>query len=272
MDITVYPLSIGGQVRYAFRDFKDAAAHYEVWSALSWMEIKQRYRRSLLGPLWITLTTLVTIVGMGPLYSVLLRLDIRDFVPYLALGIITWGLLSSTITDGCNALVGSDRLIRSMRLPFFMHVFRSILNNLIVFLHNLLALVPVVIYCGMIPQWRWLLAIPGVLLIALAALPASMILGMLCARFRDMQPIVGSVVQLSFFLTPVMWKPELLGDRMYVAKFNPLFLFMDAVRGPIYGYVPSQRTYLGIAIVIGILCLMAVPLFSRYRQRIAFWV
>lgn len=256
----------------AFADIAAAVRHYEIWTALAWQDLRQRYRRSLLGPFWITLTMLVTISGMGPLYGILFQQEVRDFIPYLALGIITWGLISPLILEGCTTFLESDRLIRSVKLPMTTYVAKTVYGNLLTFLHNILAFVPIMLWFGIAPEWRWLVAIPGVLMILLAAIPTGFILGILCARFRDLQPIVSSIVQLAFFLTPIFWKAELLGPREYLIHYNPLYLFVEMVRAPIYGYVPGVNTYYASAAVILVLYAVALPLFARYRARIAFWV
>lgn len=113
---------------------------------------------------------------------------------------------------------------------------------------------------------------PGLLIIVVAAVPLSILLGIFCARFRDMQPIVGSVVQLAFFLTPIFWKPSALGHRAYVAHYNPLYMFLELVRGPLYGAVPDASVYVGAGITTAVLFALAIPLFIRFRSRIAFWI
>lgn len=256
----------------ALKDLADGIRTFPIWSTLAWQDIRQRYRRSVLGPFWITLTMIVTIAGMGPLYAALFRVDAHEFIPYLALGIISWGLISMLILEGCATFIGADSLIRSVRLPLTMHAFRMISRNVLIFGHNCMAYVPFMIYLGISPSWTWFLLIPGLLLVILAAVPISIILGLFCARFRDMQPIIASVVQLAFFLTPIFWKPEALGNRVYFAKYNPLFMFVDVLRGPIIGYVPGVNVYIGVGIIIVVLYAVAVPLFIRFRQRISFWV
>jgi lipopolysaccharide transport system permease protein len=256
----------------ARRDIVDGLRAYPVWAAFGWQDIRQRYRRSALGPFWITLTMLVTIAGMGPLYGALLKQNVREFVPYLALGIITWGLISTLILEGGSAFTGSESIIRSVKLPLTLHILRGIYRNLIIFFHNVLAYLPVMLYAGITPKLEWLLAIPGLLIIIAAAFPTGIILGIFCTRFRDMQPIVGSVVQLAFFLTPILWQSSALGSRAYIARFNPLYMFMELVRGPIYGILPDSSMYYGaIGVTVG-LYVVAIPLFARFRSRVAFWI
>jgi ABC-type polysaccharide/polyol phosphate export permease len=256
----------------AVHDVIEGVTNRAVWSALAWQDIRQRYRRSVIGPFWITLTMMITIAGMGPLYGTLLKMDLDSFVPYLALGIITWGLVSTLILDGCTCFTAVESVVRSVRLPLTLHVMRSIYRNVLMFCHNMVAYLPVMLYLGIAPHWIWLYAVGGVALVLVAALPASIILGIFCTRFRDMQPIVASFVQLAFFLTPIIWKPEALGSRAYLVDYNPLFLFMEMVRGPIYGVVPSARVYVSALVVTLVLYIIAFPMFARFRSRIAFWI
>lgn len=260
------------RVRLGLTDLAEGFRQYPVWSTFGWQDIRQRYRRSVLGPLWITLTMAVTIAGMGPLYAELLKIDASDFIPWLALGLIAWGIISGVILEGCTTFSGADNMIRSVRMPLSLHAFRMIYRNLLIFCHNIFAYLPFALYLGITPTWLWLMALPGLLLILIAAFPVSLILGILCARFRDLQQIVASIVQLAFFLTPILWKPELLGPRQFIANYNPLFIFIDLLRGPVYGYLPGLKTYVGAAVIIVVLYAIAIPLFIRFRQRIAFWV
>jgi lipopolysaccharide transport system permease protein len=262
----------GSRTRRALDDFVEGVSRYEIWSTLAWQDIRKRYQRSLLGPFWITLTMLVMIGGMGPIYAILFHADVRTFLPYLSLGIITWGLISPLIMEGCTVFQQSEKLIQSVRLPMTTYVAKLIYSNVLIFFHNILAFIPIMLVFSIKPQWVWLMALPGLLLIILASIPVIFILGPLCTRFRDLQPIVGSIMQLLFFLTPIFWKASMLGPRQYLVDYNPFFLFVELVRGPISGYVPNVKTYIGVGLVIVVLYAVALPLFSRCRQRIAFWV
>jgi len=271
-EVNVYSNEEGRRVTVALADIVDGLRSAPIWLTLAWQDIRQRYRRSLLGPFWITVTMLMTVIGMGPLYGRLLHIDLKDFFPYLSLGIIVWGLISSLIMDGCMTYIGNDAIIRSVRLPLSIHVFRMVQRNLLTFAHNAIAFVPVMLFVGLWPRPSWLLSLVGLALIVLAAVPATLILGLLCARFRDMQPIVGSVVQLGFFLTPIMWKPEALGPRAFVAELNPLYYFLEVVRGPIYGTLPAPSVYIGAAAITAVLYMVGLPFYARFRSRVPFWI
>src|SRR5471030_1256689 len=131
MDVNVLSNERPSRVRSALKDLVDGVRSYPVWSTLGWQDIRQRYRRSMLGPFWITLTMLVTIVGMGPLYGALLKLSNKDFIPYLSLGIITWGLISMLLMEGGSSFHSAESMIRSVRLPLTLHILRGIYRNFI---------------------------------------------------------------------------------------------------------------------------------------------
>lgn len=262
----------GSRLAQAFRDVAEGVSRYEIWSTLAWQDIRKRYQRSILGPFWITLTMLVMVGGMGPIYAIIFRVDVQEFLPYLALGIITWGLISPMILEGCSVFHASDRMIQSVRLPMTTYVAKLIYTNVIIFFHNILSFVPVMLFFSIKPEWTWLLAIPGLLLIIIAAIPVVFILGPLCARYRDLSPIVASLMQLLFFLTPIFWQAKMLGPRQYLVNYNPFFLFVNLIRTPFSGGVPNIKTYVGVGIVIVLLYAVAIPTFARCRARISFWV
>ena len=265
-------LKVVPQWRMAANDFSDGLKAHRVWMLLARMDIKQRYRRSVLGPFWITITMIIFILAVGPLYGKLLGVGTEEFIPYVAMGIITWGLISGVLLDGAGAFVGAENLVRSVKLPYTVHVMRVLQRNLIIFAHNLLGFVPFMLYLGIKPQWQWLAALPGVALVLLAALPTAFLLGTLSARFRDLQQIIASVVQLAFFMTPIFWKAELLKDRAYFADYNPFQVLLEAVRRPIVEGIPPLETYYKLGVLILVLYLVAAPFFVRYRRRLAFWI
>ena len=260
------------QWRMALRDLRDGLRAHRVWMMLARMDIRQRYRRSVIGPFWITITQVIWILAIGPLYSKLMGEEPRLFIPYLAMGIITWGLVSSLLIEGAAAFVSAENLVRSVKLPYTVHILRVLQRNLIVFAHNLLAFVPFMLYLRIWPQWEWLAAIPGLALIVLAALPTSFLLGTLSARYRDLQQIIASIVQLAFFVTPIFWRPELLGAHAWIAELNPFHLLLEVVRRPIVEGIPPWRTYAHVGILLLVLYLVCAPFFARYRRRLAFWV
>lgn len=260
------------RLRTAARDVRDGLANIHVWPTLGWLEIKQRYRRSTLGPFWITLSTAVVILGMGPLYGRLFNLDLAVYFPFLAVSIVLWTLVSSLIADTCQSFIAAEGYIKELRLPYTVHVLRIVWRNLIMFGHNLLAVV--VVLSIFRPPWNLTLGLVplGVLLIAANGVWLGLLLGLLCARFRDVPQVIASLLQLAFFVTPILWQPGMMGRHQWLLDFNPLYVFIELVRAPLLGQ-PTQPHLWALALIIT-LAAAAISLlfFARFRARIAYWL
>jgi len=256
----------------AIGDIVQGILSVHIWPTLGWQEIRQRYRRSLLGPFWLTVTVGVLVGSMGPLYGRMFGQDMAAYFPHLAVSFVTWMFLASLLNETCLAFIAAEGLIKQARMPLTVHVLRVVWKNLIIFFHH--SVILVIVLLVFTPPLRWgLLLVPlGVLAIAVNAIWFGIFLGMLCARFRDFPLIMQSVVQVMFFLTPVLWKPEFLGRHVWAVAWNPLNHLLEVVRAPIVdGRVPQLSWAVVLAMtVVGFA--LVLPLFARYRARIAYWV
>jgi len=256
----------------AINDLFEGLISWRLWGLLGWQDIKQRYRRSLLGPFWLTLSMAVMVGTLSLLYGTLFGLDLDDYLPFLCLGFIAWGLISGIVTDGCVAFIGSESFIRQISLPFSVYIYRLIWRNLIIFGHNIVVFIIVALIFNIWPSWTGLMLLPGLVVICATGGWVSILLGMICARFRDVPQIVASFIQVAFFLTPIIWKPELLVDRIGFVQFNPFFHFVELIRAPLLGNSPNTISWL---ITLGITLvgwLITFIIFRRFRSRIAYWI
>jgi lipopolysaccharide transport system permease protein len=259
--------------RLALRDVTEGARLLPLAWTLGWLDIRLRYRGSTLGPLWLTLSTGIMVGALGYLYAGIFHTDVQDYLPFLTLSMVLWGFLSSVVGESCTAFTESEGIVRSVRMPYFLFATRVLIRNSLVLGHNILVIAVVYVLFDVSPGWQGLMAIPGLLLWVANCLGLTLLLGTFCARFRDILPIVTSVMQIGFFVTPVIWKPEQLGPHgQALLPFNPFFDLLDVVRGPLLGTLPSVAVWLGAAAYSIILWTMAWGLFSRARGRIAFWI
>ena len=268
--VEVVPLP--GRSVQAWRDLVEGFKRYWMWSALALQDMKIRYRGSLLGPFWVTISTFVMVVAMGLIYSHLFHTTAVTYMPYLGLGLIVWQLISSLITEGCQTFLTAEAIIQQVPVPFSIHAYRVVCRNFIVFGHNL-AIVPIGIIVFRIPlDWHLLEAAAGCCVLAANGVWTTLFLGIISTRFRDIAPIVASFLQVTFFLTPIFWPIDSLGVYRPIAEFNPLFCAIDVVRAPLVGMPvePYSWPVLLAATAIG----MAITFwfFARYRSRIAYWV
>jgi lipopolysaccharide transport system permease protein len=256
----------------ALEDIVTGLRRWRLPAALARLDIRNRYRGSVLGPFWLTLSTAVMVFGLGFLYSSLFKLPLADYLPFIAVSLIVWGMISQVVADACTSLTSAEGIIRQLPLPFSVHALRCVFRNALVTAHSLPLIVLVFAVTGTMPGPEVVLLIPGLALVAANAFSVALLLGMLCARFRDIAPIVGSLMQLAFFMSPVIWKPELLGERAVWLPLNPFYALMETVRGPLVeGGVPGI-VWLAAVLYTLLVGAMALIFFIRFRNRIAFWV
>jgi lipopolysaccharide transport system permease protein len=256
----------------ALRDFGESREKSYLWLRLGWFDVQQRFRRSVLGPLWITLTMGALIAGMGPLYASIFNLDLKSYLPYLALGIILWGFISTTTIESCNAFIAGAGVIRQTRLPLSSFVLRTVWRNLLVLAFNAVLILLVLLYAGVPPLARLMEAISGLAILTAAAIGGGLIIGIFCTRYRDMQQVIGSLLQVLMFLTPVFWRADQLPQRSILVDWNPAYYFLETVRAPLLGVDLPVRYYVIASAMAIALCLAGLLLFARYRLRIVYWL
>lgn len=243
-----------------------------VWGLLGWHDIRQRYRRSTLGPFWLTISTAIMIGAMGLLYARLLGQDVADYLPYLAVGLVLWSFISTTVNELCLTFISAENLVKQVKLPLTAHVMRVVWRNVLILAHNAVILVPIGLFYGKAGPIEVASAILGVALLGIAAVWGGLILGMLCARFRDIPPIVGNVTQVVFFLSPILWRPEVLGNRVWIAMANPVYHLIEVVRAPLTaGIIPITSWVVSLLVVV-LTAGAALLMLSRFRARVAYWV
>jgi lipopolysaccharide transport system permease protein len=254
----------------------DLLAGLSMWRlalALALLDIRNRYRGSVLGPLWNTLSTAAMVAGLALLYATLFRIESSDYLRHLAVSLILWQAIAGFLTDACVAFTGSAGVIRQVAMPQTVHLLRSALRSALTAAHALPILPAVYLYTGRWPGAEAWLALPGLLLLLLTGFAAAMLLGVLCARFRDIPPIVANLVQLFFFLTPVLWTPALLDpDWVPWLLLNPFYPLLETLRGPLVEGGVGVAVWAAALGWTGLLAAAAWALFRRYRARIAYWV
>ena len=247
-------------------------ARRQLWMMLGSQDIRQRYRRSRLGPFWLTISLGFTVGALGFLYGTLFNQPIDDYLPYLAAGFVVWGLISGLINDGTRAFIDSEGLIKQLSAPLSIYVYRSVWSNALIFLHNILVFFLVVLIFSKPLSWTLLLVAPGLALLLLNGVWAALLLGLVSARFRDVPQIISSLVQVMFFVTPVLWTTEMLPDRALLLELNPFFYFVELVRAPLLGSTPELRIWLIGCTITAIGWIAAIAVYAAYRWRIAYWL
>lgn len=268
--VTVYDSS--GAFSGAVRDAMSGLANHRFWWTHARQDIIQRFRRSIIGPFWITLSMAAFIAGLGLVMSQVFGQELATYIPYLTVGFIYWSLLTSTLTESCSAFIGASAFIRNTPIEISSHLYRVVARNFIIFLHNKLIFVIVILIFSVSIDINVLLFIPALLLILSISMIWGFIFAIVSTRYRDIPQILTSLLQVIFFMTPIFWSVEALPQRPVFVEFNPFYHLIQMIRAPLLGgeIDPLNWIVSGGIFVFG-LCLFFLFYWIAHR-RIAYWV
>ena len=262
------------RIKVSVTDLSECFHRLSLVVLLGLQDVRQRYRRSKLGPFWITISMGVMIGMIGLIFGQVMNNPMHDYMPFLATGIIFWNFISTSVMEGATSFIDGQGMIRQLNLPLTMYPMRVIWRNIIILGHNLLILPIAMIVVGKGVTWNVFWVIPGFVVLTINVFWVSLFLSVLCTRFRDMPQIVSSLLQVMFYLTPVIWMPGALGEktRMMLLDPNPAFHLLELVRAPVLGYLPSMINW-GIGVGLAAFGLfISFLFFGQYRKRIAYWL
>lgn len=264
---------ITNRQRLAAQDIFQGILSWPIWVMLGWQDIKLRYRRSNLGPFWITLSMAITIYSLGILYSHLWKITYQNYLLYFASGLLTWTLILTIVNESANVFLEAKGYLLQIRIPITVFIMRLILRNCIVFMHNILAVVPILIYYHNALNWHTLLVFPMLIFILMPAFIFSTLLAILGLRFRDIGQLVTSLMSLAFFVTPIMWMPANLPAKFQlVIQLNPFAQFINLVRAPLMGQLPSEYSFFFVLALSIFGFILMMYCLGKFRHRIVFWL
>lgn len=256
----------------SIKDVSAALRMTRVILFLALSDVKARYKRSVLGPLWITLGTCVGTIGLGLLWSSLFKIEPQTLIPSLTIGLILWQFLSGIIVDAPSVYVNQASIIRNIKLPLFVYPLLLITKHLINLAHNIPILIGVFIYFNIPVSESTFLAFPALLLVTLNMLALSVLLGILGARFRDLTHIIGMIMPMMMFLSPVFFRPRYLPFNEFLVWLNPFSYWIEIIRYPLLGEIPDRFLLQSNLVMLAIMLLLASWLFSRKFRHIAYWL
>lgn|SRR5487761_493581 len=237
-----------------------------------WDDIRQQYRRTFLGPIWLTFGTIAWIFGMTLVLAALFNQPVAKFLPYTTIGMFVWTFLALALTDGCNVFVAASPLINSMRLPLLFHVLRALLRYVFLYAHYLLVCLVLLVALGHPPGLLGLLAIPGILIQIAIAFGLILVMGLTNARYRDLTPITLVFCQLMPILTPIAWQRDMLKKYAWLADYNPFYHLIEIVRAPLLGQVPAALSYEVSLVMMATVVGLGLWRYLKVRYRLIFWV
>jgi ABC-type polysaccharide/polyol phosphate export permease len=244
---------------------------WRVWWFLGTQDIKARFRRSFLGPVWILLNMFLFVGGVGVLYGVLINQPMREFLPYLLTGLALWGMLVASFTESGWSFVNAEGYIKQFCYPKQIYLLRTLVSTSIILAITLTTVAPVQVFSGSFSILGWVLAIPGLVILLLASLAHITLSGYLGVRFRDYPHAAGGILQVAFFVTPVMFPAKMLDERhlSLIYRINPFYYLITVAREPIlHGVLAAPEAYLWACLYVLAAWVLAALIANSLDSRI----
>lgn len=262
----------GSRFDYAIDDLQRTFSRPKLMWSLIKTAFFLRYQGTLLGGLWVTLTTGATIAGLATLYSQIFGASLKEYFPYVALGLVVWGLMTTIINDGASVFLAAAGTFTQSPVPKSLFVIKSLGVAAIGLAYKLVVVTLVIIGVGLQPSLTDIAtALLGVALIFWTGFWLALGLGTLGARFRDVGQLVAAVITFAFFVTPVIWEPSRLGEYQWVAFYNPLAHFINIVRGPIMGLEGVGMSFIWACSSSAFITVAGALVFGYFARRLCYW-
>lgn len=248
---------------------------WHVWLHMATAEIHRRYRRTILGPFWVTLSVAIFIGAMGMVFPILWHTDAKTYLPFFSSGFIIWSFVSASIMDSSGTFVDVSGLLKQVSLPYSVYSNTVVARNFLIMLHHLVVYVAIMIIFKVSINLNTLLLVPAMIILCLTGSWVSILLGLLVARFRDIKQIVASFLQIALFVTPIFWMPSQLGSSWQgklLVTVNPLFHFVAIARAPLLGQQPTLLNWVVAISVCIIGWVITMKVLSKYYRHLVFWL
>jgi lipopolysaccharide transport system permease protein len=255
-----------------FADLGATFSRWRTWALMAGQDITMRYRRSVLGPFWISISMAALVLGIGLLYSQVMHQPFKEYLYYLASGFLVWNFMAALLNEGCNIVVEAESHLRSVPIPTPVLAARMVYRNLVIFLHNALVIGVMVLLFGKTLTPSAALAPVGVLVILLIGYFGAIALGPICARFRDIAQVIANVLQVAFFLSPIIWGMSGSDARSIVKDANPFYHLLEIVRAPLLGEWPTPVNWIVSIVILAFAFVAALATLAATRRRIYLWL
>ncbi|MGJ4932568.1 ABC transporter permease [Bradyrhizobium sp. HKCCYLS2038] len=241
------------------------------WRALASGDIRSKYRRTLLGPWWITATQAITALIMGIVAGRFLGADMKSYLPHFMISMTIWNFISSSLVESCSVMINAGGMIKAVDMPILIHIMRMVQRNMIIFLHNI-TVIPII---WIVYPWTIgfvsLLGLLGLALVYVFIVSTTMVVSMICVRYRDVPPVMIPIIQLLFFISPIIWAPSQIKGGEWVVALNPIAYLLAVTRDPLMGIAPSFASWAGTIGLVAVATVTMIFIYTRYRSRIVYW-
>lgn len=216
----------------------------------------------------------VTITTVGLVFGVIIKLSPSDYIPFLATGIVFWTFISGTMTDGANSFIAAESLIKQLPIPKLAFVVRSVSKNVFTLAHNIILIPIAALIFGTSVNASIFLLPFGVAITTLTLGFGVIPIAIFATRYRDLPPIVTSLMGVAFYISPVLWMPESLGNGSahFLLGLNPFYHLLQIMRLPALGKFPTLENWALSLVALALAALVAYWSFRKFSKKISYWV
>jgi lipopolysaccharide transport system permease protein len=247
------------------------------WMALVRIDLRKRYRRSVIGIGWSLLQPIAMMVVLCIVFSQLLNQNIREFAPFLLSGLTFWGFVLAVVMEGCQCFLQGESYIRQQPAPLAIYALRTTLGA---GFHFILGFAIVVVFVWWLKGFGNLpvlfVLVPYLALMFIVGWSVAVCMGLANVMFQDSQHLIQIAMQIIFYATPIIYKPEMVMGRRLVSLFmrlNPLAAFLELIRAPLLEAKLPSTWAVGMASLTAIIAMTAAMLaLKRFEKRLIFYL
>lgn len=239
---------------------------------LAWTDIRARYARSLIGPFWVSASTLAIVGAMTFLVTGLFGGEIEKVAPFIFISIVTYSFIQQTLIESTTAFIGNRHHLLGSPMPYFVFILNLIIRNLLVLAHQLPILIITLVIFHTPFTATSLLTFVGLFIVTLTITGLSLAIATISSRYRDFVPLITTILGIGAMLSPVYWRVTTLTKNKMIALLNPITYLLEIVRGPFTGFETPVNPWV-VSIIFCIICwIIGLLVFGLSRKRIPFWI
>jgi ABC-type polysaccharide/polyol phosphate export permease len=255
------------------RDLVMGAHRWRLWYLIGSGEMRRRFARARLGQFWIMLSSAISVSMMGLVWAYLWNQPVRELLPFVGVSMTVWQFLSAVLNDSTMAFPQYSHYFLNQYTPASTIIYAVLYKNVATFFLNMIFPLAVIVFFGGAVTAYSLLSVVGLFLVIVWCVSIGYALAILCARFRDIVQVVSSLLQVAFFVTPVLWKPEFLPPQAhYFVTCNPFAPLLAVVRDPLLGRPLSWDVWLTACAIVLATLVCVLPFVGRFCRRLVYWL
>jgi ABC-2 type transport system permease protein len=257
-----------------FGEIKEIIKYRELLKNLVLRDIKVRYKRSIIGFIWVMLNPLLTMIILYVVFSELFKVTTQNYIAYLLSGIVLWNLYSQSTSTAIISFLGNGSLIKKIYLPKAIFPLSILMSATLHFLFSLIPLFVILFITETkISPNSYLLPIV-ILMLLFFSYGITLITSTLTVFFHDTRYVYEVLLLAWMYITPIFYPESIIPERFsFILKINPLYYFLTLFRHSLYMDDPYVLEKLIYGLFLSILSFIIGWLFySRFKDKIVYYL